>query len=172
MLGNASRVSETGKVSQQTRQVNAEAGKGKVPKGENEEKDSPNLLQEEETTSQPAGRLRVFGDAIGLFPPWALPRFHLFGWLVGFWWAPLLQVGFHRKEKESQNEATPHAVGLVLWVLFGLGFQGTPKGQPTDMAVVKPMGSHFGVGEFATHVGAYFSGWIESDVHWGVQFGC
>ena len=28
----------------------------------------------------------------------------------------------------------------------------------------KPMGSHFGVGEFTTHVCTYFSGWIESDV--------
>ena len=30
----------------------------------------------------------------------------------------------------------------------------------------KPMGSDFGVGEFTTHFRAYFSGWIESDVHW------
>ena len=28
----------------------------------------------------------------------------------------------------------------------------------------KPMGSHFGVGEFTTHLRTYFSGWIESDV--------
>ena len=28
------------------------------------------------------------------------------------------------------------------------------------------MGSHFGVGEFTTHFRTYFSGWIESDVHW------
>ena len=26
---------------------------------------------------------------------------------------------------------------------------------------------HFGVGEFTTHFRTYFSGWIESDVHWG-----
>ena len=35
-------------------------------------------------------------------------------------------------------------------------------------AVVKPMGSHFGVGAFTTHFRTYFSGWIESDVHWGL----
>ena len=29
----------------------------------------------------------------------------------------------------------------------------------------KPMGSHFGVGEFATHFRTYFSG--DWDVHWG-----
>ena len=27
---------------------------------------------------------------------------------------------------------------------------------------------HFGAGEFTTHFGSYFSGWIESDVHWGL----
>ena len=32
------------------------------------------------------------------------------------------------------------------------------------------MGSHFGVGEFTTHFRTYFSGWIESDVHWGYGF--
>ena len=26
---------------------------------------------------------------------------------------------------------------------------------------------HSGVGEFTTHFRTYFSGWIESDVHWG-----
>ena len=38
------------------------------------------------------------------------------------------------------------------------------------MAVVVKtvLGSQFGVfGEFTTHVRTYFSGWIESDVHWG-----
>ena len=32
-----------------------------------------------------------------------------------------------------------------------------------------PMGSHFGVGEFATHVGTYLSG--DWDVHWGYDLG-
>ena len=27
---------------------------------------------------------------------------------------------------------------------------------------------HFGVGEFTTHFRTYFSGWIESDVLWGL----
>ena len=35
----------------------------------------------------------------------------------------------------------------------------------------KPMGSHFGLGEFTTHVGTYLSGWIESDAHWGYDLG-
>ena len=35
--------------------------------------------------------------------------------------------------------------------------------------VVKTNGIPFwGLGEFTTHFGAYFSGWIESDVHWGL----
>ena len=28
-------------------------------------------------------------------------------------------------------------------------------------------GYHFGVGEFTTRFRTYFSGWIESDFHWG-----
>ena len=35
------------------------------------------------------------------------------------------------------------------------------------MVVKTVLGSHFGVGEFATHFRTYFSDWIESDVHWG-----
>ena len=31
------------------------------------------------------------------------------------------------------------------------------------------MGSHFEVGEFTTHFRTYFSGWIESDLHWGLS---
>ena len=34
----------------------------------------------------------------------------------------------------------------------------------------KPMGSHFGVGDFTTHFRTYFSGWFESDVDWGYDF--
>ena len=30
------------------------------------------------------------------------------------------------------------------------------------------LGSHFGVGEFTTHCRTSFSGWVESDVRWGL----
>ena len=36
------------------------------------------------------------------------------------------------------------------------------------MAVRQNQGYHFGVGEFTTHFRTDFSGWIESDVHWGL----
>ena len=42
------------------------------------------------------------------------------------------------------------------------------KGTSGQMAVGQHQWYHFGVGEFTTHCRTYFSGWIESDVHWGL----
>ena len=58
--------------------------------------------------------------------------------------------------------------GFTFWVLWAsstlaLGLMRRPFGHGS-----KPMGSHFGVGEF-THFCTYFSGWIESD---GFNWGC
>ena len=45
------------------------------------------------------------------------------------------------------------------------GFGRLPQlGRPAEFGS-KPMGSHFGIGEFSTHLRAYFSG--DWDVHWG-----
>ena len=48
---------------------------------------------------------------------------------------------------------------------FFFQFEGKALGQ---MAVGQNQGYHFEPGEFTTHFRTYFSGWIESDVHWGL----
>ena len=45
-------------------------------------------------------------------------------------------------------------------ILVGLGEFTTQFRRPISV-------HHFGVGEFTTHCRTYFSGWIESAVHWG-----
>ena len=36
------------------------------------------------------------------------------------------------------------------------------------VVVKNVLGSHFGVGGFTAQFRTYFSGWIESEVHWGL----
>ena len=45
------------------------------------------------------------------------------------------------------------------------GGAGVVSGVPMWLRLSKPMGSHFGVGEFTTHFRTYFTG--DWDVHWG-----
>ena len=46
-----------------------------------------------------------------------------------------------------------------------LSFWKSPRVTTPNGCGSKPMGSHFGVGEFTTHLRTYFSG--DWDVHWG-----
>ena len=49
-----------------------------------------------------------------------------------------------------------------------LGGGGRAGSGGRQVAVGQNQWDHVGVGEFTTHVRSYFSGWIESDVHWGL----
>ena len=60
-----------------------------------------------------------------------------------------------------QRTSNPHQGSL------SCPFTGFQQERHRQMAVGQNQRYHYGVGEFTTHFRTYFSGWIQSDVHWG-----
>ena len=69
----------------------------------------------------------------------------------------------------SPNICIHHLISYFPWRAQSIQpGQLKPKmGDSPKMDVGKHQWYHFGVGEFTTDFRTYFSGWIESDVHWG-----